>query len=277
MSLRLTPTLILDSNLYQKTWKDVVYNNMNSYLYSIGKFKLLTDRGKIMRSIGRNASVIYEELYFYHALIRYFINARETLTKSGITDFATSKEDYDFACIRKTIFCKYKSTKIFDDLYKMSGLSKDLLDGLDFMIFDPSGFGDELVTNGNFASPADGFGHLVGFTAYTLPIIYTDVVVSGQFRYNTEINLMPTPEPLIIDSIYKITFDIIDLNVNTLQLEDVNGSIIETFTTIGSKSIVFIATTTSIFLHSFNLTIIDNVSIKKVIEGIDSDNDFIII
>ncbi len=88
MSIKPYPTLI-NSDLYEKTWKDNMYNEMNEYLCSLHKTKQLTDRGKIQRSIGKNDSEVYSELFYYQCLINYFINAKETLSKSKLGDITT--------------------------------------------------------------------------------------------------------------------------------------------------------------------------------------------
>ncbi len=134
MSIKQYPILI-DSNLYTKTWKDMLYNELNNYIYRIGKYKNLTDSGYTLRSIGRadKANSIHEELFYYKILIDYIINAKETIYRSTSSGETTDEilETYDFDTIRKNIFCRFNTTKIFDALIRIANFVEE---GIDEMI-----------------------------------------------------------------------------------------------------------------------------------------------
>lgn len=179
---------ILDSTLYSKTWKDVLINELYDYIYSIGKFKELTDKGKKLRSIGRDDIKVYEELYFYKLLVDYIVNLRTAYLKSVDEDQEELELSYKLSCVRKYLFCRFKNTHIFDKLIQMANLKQD---GIDFMqigcLQDTS---TEKVTNGGF-DDSTGWGNLGGW-------VISGGVATTSYNGGT---------PLIRELVQSVTFD----------------------------------------------------------------------
>lgn len=269
MTIKAYPILI-DSNLYTKTWKDVMYNNMNDYLLSkVAGYKIqsITNNGKVLTSIGKkkNSDSSYEELFYYKCLIDYFINANETLLKTGnVTDITIAKLAYKFDCIRKTIYCKFKATKIFDDLFAMSGISNSLLNGLDYMVLDPStiAIGSELVIDGNFPNS----------TNWTLDSGWS--VSGGKATHNSsfgQTNIRQTIASIIANTSYILTFDVSGYILSGSSILSIGGpgSGMD-FTINGNGSYSFMGTTNSsiaaslISLLSDETMSITNISLKQL-------------
>lgn len=135
MSIKPYP-IFINSTLYTKTWKDELYNQLNNYLYNIGKFRTLTDKSDTLAKIGRGdkATIIYEELFYYGILIDYLINAKETIYRSTFDDDNTVEdllETYEFDKIRKNLLCRFNTTRIFDALLRIANFDQE---GIDEMI-----------------------------------------------------------------------------------------------------------------------------------------------
>jgi hypothetical protein len=120
--------------LYTKTFKDIEYNNLMGILYSEGFLKEKVDRGFYLDERGRDASCTYEELFFFQTLVDYFILMKDAFFKIECpeqTDIDSLKEDYNLACIRNTVLCKFGNTALYDKLLQKLGIG---IDGLNYMI-----------------------------------------------------------------------------------------------------------------------------------------------
>lgn len=293
MSIRTNGT-ILSSTLYSKTWKDDLFNELHNYVYSIGKFKQLTDKGKLLRSIGRDDIKVYEELFFYKVLIDYLINIREALLKSTDEDPDELLLTYDLICVRKNLFCKYKNTNIFDRLVLMANLS---LDGINFMQIGclQETLGDELIVNGDFSSGGDVPGFAKVDRAF--PFSITDFV--GYVVDGLGMNLAVVRDEakhVLCDVVleegesYQIEIEVTSLTAgeSVFLYQSSDGLVhvlIDSFDAVGSYTITYTATRDRISFYSQasdffgENAYISAISVKKIIAtdvcSID-DNPFII-
>lgn len=137
MSLEKDKSILIDNLPYQLTSKDELYNRMFQYLFNKGILKSLSDKGYSQASRGEDFICTYTELFYYQSLVQYLIIFQEEVSKTCLSasQINSLKDDFGFSCIRKTMYCKYNSTKILDDLLKIA-LGED---GVDFMVLDCSG------------------------------------------------------------------------------------------------------------------------------------------
>ena len=296
MSLKVYP-LIIDSNLYTKTWKDDLYNELNDYIYGVGVYKDLTDSAYITRKIGRRERehTKYEELFFYKILIDYIINLKEAVSKSGV-DVEEELESFKLDKIRANVLCRFNSTKLFDNLLMIANVVNQ---GIDYMqigcLQDVAG--SELQTNGDFSSIVDpivGYHEVLRSYPFTINTA-TNISTSDGFDLSTlydTINHLLSDYILTIGYTYRLSYDITiltsgksifaygwDAAVPHSIITDANGS------SVGTITIDFVATYTRLTFYTDasnglgEEAFIKNISLKQY-SGIDvcnsSNNPFII-
>lgn len=126
--------IIIDSNLYTKTWKDITYNSLMNVLFQKGI--LTTTLNKTWNKEERGICDIdgWYQIYYYQIFIDYLMlyledKDKPCLTQDELDELITS---YDFKCIRKTFVCKFKNPEVLDAMLSAIGYAST--DGFDFMI-----------------------------------------------------------------------------------------------------------------------------------------------
>ncbi len=193
MSLVIYPD-ISRRTLYSTTWKDELYNKMYKSLYDKGILKILTDKGKAQDEDGSNSDCTYLQLFYLEQYINYLILLKDEATKTTLTEdeLVSLREDtYKLKVVRANFLCRFGNANNIDiikaiiNLGTIAGINNLVQDGLDYMIFDPIRFGDELITNGDFELPADGSGNIVGWLNDNGDsLTFASYVVDNQFAAN---------------------------------------------------------------------------------------------
>lgn len=122
----LYPTII-DSDVYVQSDDDTLYNTLYTIIYNystgLGIVKTEIDNSILLGSIGKNSDFQIEKLYYLQVLIKHLIRFKNDVQLiCGDADFDTKFEtlasEYKLSCIRNVMVCKYKTEKLFDQMYE---------------------------------------------------------------------------------------------------------------------------------------------------------------
>lgn len=121
----LYPTII-DADLYVQSDDDTLYNTLYTIIYNyttgLGTLKTNIDKSILLGSIGKNSDSEIEKMFYLQVLMKHFIRFKNDVElicddEDFDTKFAQLETCYKLACIRNTMVCKYKTEKIFDQMY----------------------------------------------------------------------------------------------------------------------------------------------------------------
>lgn len=118
--------IVLDADLYVQSDNDTLYNDLYTIIYNyttgLGIVKTNIDKSILLGSIGKNSDFEIENLFYLEALIGHLIRFKNDVDlicgdSDFDTKFATLESCYKLVCIRNTMVCKFKTEKIFDQMY----------------------------------------------------------------------------------------------------------------------------------------------------------------
>lgn len=127
--------VLINSDLYTKTDRDIIYNSMVNYIFSTGVLQKLLEEIINKEEFGENSQYLYDKLDFIRTLVHYLMLMNiELLKAENAEDKQKIKDSYKLACFRHIALCKYHIEEIFDGLVNLSDNTQ--LDGLDYMILE---------------------------------------------------------------------------------------------------------------------------------------------
>lgn len=135
--MSIKPTgVIIDSNLYVQTERDIIYNNMVNYLFSTEILEQLLEEITNKEEFGENTNPLYSKLNFINNIVQYILLLKIELLQAGEDEDKIEEitNSYKLACFRKIALCEYHIEEIFDGLLEAPTVV--LPDGIDYMILE---------------------------------------------------------------------------------------------------------------------------------------------